>query len=187
MSMIEHTMEGVDSALQGLNAEMDAAELHGHLVGLLCTQGTVDADDWLRRVVPEAEDEPGGAVDILRGIFAHTVRQVADPLLDFHLLLADEAAPLEQRVLSLGEWCQGFLLGLSEGGAEQLDDLPEDSAEIVRDMVEIAGAGSYLLEDGEEDENAYMELVEYVRTGVLLVSEELNPSRSPPRPSTTYH
>jgi hypothetical protein len=54
-------------------------------------------------------------------------------------------------------------------------------------MVEIARAGSYELDGGEEDEQSYQQLLEYVRTGVLLLNEELHPTKAPPRDDVTLH
>jgi uncharacterized protein YgfB (UPF0149 family) len=76
---------------------------------------------------------------------------------------------------------------MSEGGMKDLAALPADSSEVMRDLVEIARAGGYDLEEGEEDEVAYNELLEYVRTGVLLINEELNPTQAPPQDNVTLH
>ncbi len=70
---------------------------------------------------------------------------------------------------------------------KDLASLPADSGEVMRDLVEIARASSYDLSGGEEDEASYNELLEYVRTGVLLINEELNPTQAPPQGNTTLH
>jgi uncharacterized protein YgfB (UPF0149 family) len=76
---------------------------------------------------------------------------------------------------------------MSAGGIQDIEKLPGDSGEIVRDFVDISRADTYELEGGEEDEVAYNELLEYVRTGVLLLNEELHPSKAPPRDDVTLH
>lgn len=58
--------------------------------------------------------------------------------------------------------------------------LPEDTAELIRDMVEIARAGHDLGDDSDADEDSYMQVFEYVRMGVLLINEELQPSHKAP-------
>ena len=70
---------------------------------------------------------------------------------------------------------------------KDLASLPADSGEVMRDLVEIARAGSYDLSGGEEDEASYNELLEYVRTGELLINEELNPTQAPPQDNVTLH
>ena len=49
------------------------------------------------------------------------------------------------------------------------------TAELIRDLVEIARAGHDVSQEDENDEESYMQLYEYVRMGVLLINEELQP------------
>lgn len=178
-------IEQLNRALEGLGRDLEAVELHGVLAGMLSANPALKEGEWLDFVAGGREEGEGEAV--LAALYTETVRQLGSAVLDFHPLLPDEDAALEERVESLGEWVQGYLLGLAEGGAKDLDKMPADSAEIVRDFVEIAGAGGYELGEEEEDEQAFSELLEFVRTGVLLVNEELNPTKAPPRGDTTLH
>ncbi|TNF37573.1 MAG: YecA family protein, partial [Gammaproteobacteria bacterium] len=86
-----------------------------------------------------------------------------------------DEADLIERTEALAEWCQGFTYGLVAGGLKQQAELPVDSAEIIRDLTEIARAGLDEELQDEADEDAYMQLHEYVRMGVLLINEELQP------------
>jgi uncharacterized protein YgfB (UPF0149 family) len=103
---------------------------------------------------------------------------------EFRLLLLDDDDALPERVETLAAWCQGFIYGLAAGGIKQDTELPEDTAELLRDMVEISRAGQEtddaLAEESEEDDDevAYMEIEEYVRMGTLLIYEELQPLQS---------
>ncbi len=83
---------------------------------------------------------------------------------------------LEDRVDAMQEWTQGFLLGISLAGLEKFDGLPDDSKELIDDFIEISKADQFDVEDKEESEDAYMQVVEYLRMGVLLIAEELQPS-----------
>jgi uncharacterized protein YgfB (UPF0149 family) len=58
--------------------------------------------------------------------------------------------------------------------------LPGEVGEIVRDFSEITRVGVDSGQSVESNENAYAELVEFVRVGVQLVFEELGPLRSQP-------
>jgi len=103
---------------------------------------------------------------------------------DFKLLLMDDDDPLSERVETLAAWCQGFIYGLAAGGIKEGSELPEDTAELLKDMIEISRAGNDVDDTGVEesddndDEEAYMEIEEYVRMGVLLIYEELQPLQS---------
>jgi uncharacterized protein YgfB (UPF0149 family) len=121
-----------------------------------------------------------------------SVEQMNDIEADFELMLPDDDEPLEMRIEALGAWCQGFVYGLAVGGIKEDTELPEDSKELITDILEISRAG-YVADNeaelatdegnSEEDEVAFMEVSEYVRMGVLLIYEELQPLQS----SQTVH
>jgi len=180
----------LEAALEQLRSVMPPSECHGVVSGLLCADNHFSRDAWLARFREEAPAEGAAvreALELLGLLFDRTGAQLADPLLEFTPLLAEEDAPLEQRLEALGAWCQGFLFGLAAGGVREMERLPDESAEAVRDLVEISGVHRYEADDAEEDEQAYMELVEFVRTAVLLINEELNPVKAPPRDGVTRH
>ncbi|MBK1672595.1 YecA family protein [Ectothiorhodospira shaposhnikovii] len=174
--------QALQDALRGAGAAADAAEVHGTLCGMLSANLGSGEMRWLQEIFPEAgETLPAGeARRLLDEVFAETRTQLADALLGFQMLLPDEDDALTARVDALGHWCQGFLYGLAVAGVTDPSRLPADSAEILKDFSDIAGAG-FEVEDDEASETAYVEILEYVRVGVLLVSEELQPLKGPSR------
>jgi len=189
--------QAISHALDKLDTEVMPSEVHGTLCGLLCANTGADAKIWQQALWP---NQPGGdllaaeANEIFETCHHIARQQLNDPTCEFQMLLPDDDDSLDQRVHALGDWCQGYLIGLSLGGIKDFAPLPEDAREIAKDMLEIARAGtSYDLEGNEEDEHAYAELVEYLRVGVLLINEELQPTQAPPIPSaetdpdTTIH
>lgn len=181
----------VDAALRRLDAEMSVAECHGVLTGWLCAANGLTREQWLGHVAPElsaGDVLAQEAAATLEGLRQAVVAQLNDTLLDFQPLLPTDEQPLAERVEALGEWCQGFLLGMSLGGLKDVAKMPGDSGEALHDLVQLSRAASYDVGEDEEDEDAYTELLEYVRTAVLLVNEELNPTRAAPRMDpTTLH
>ena len=166
----------VSDAVQHLNQDFDASELHGQLCGLLCTVSEVDMTTWLSPCFPEAgemERWPVNTVDLLHDVLSVTENQIKSPDFEFILLLPDDEASIDSKVESLGLWCQGFLLGISHGGVTDIKTLPGDVPELVEDMVNIGRIGSYELTSENEDEASYEELMEYVRVGVQLFREEM--------------
>jgi yecA family protein len=187
---VSDLMARVDKALEQFDQEMLSSECHGWLVGLICARGDFGWKEWSAMLVQAVNSDDllaREALSVLEGLYEETQKQLCDSSLDFHPLLPDDETDIEERIRALGEWCQGFLYGLSEGGIKELDKLPEDSAEVIQDLVEIGSAEGYELEGSDEDEASYAELLEYVRTGVLLVNEEMNPSQAPPQEDVTYH
>lgn len=188
------------SQLEGLLFDVDAmlgaTESHGALCGMLCAQGATDAAQWMLQVLGEHEETSNAlqqAGKLLIQIHQLSVEQMNDSNVDFDLMLPDDDEPLESRVEALGVWCQGFVFGLSVGGVKEDTDLPEDSKELIKDILEISRAGyiadneaelnAMAEDDSDDDEVAFMEVTEYVRMGTLLIYEELQPVQS----SQTVH
>jgi uncharacterized protein len=174
----------VDSALRRVDATMGASEAHGALCGMLCARGTIELSVWMDHVA--GEQRPGNEylhelVGQLSLLHQCTLEQMNDSLAEFSLLLPDDEESLSERVMSLAAWCQGFVYGLAAGGIHQDSELPSDSHELLRDMIEISRAvhdedsADEDESDSEEDEVAYTEIMEYVRAGTLLIYEELQP------------
>jgi uncharacterized protein len=172
------------SALHKLDTEVGPSEVHGTLCGLLCANTSAEMGIWKQALWPNQASGDllaAEADEIFQQTHDVTRQQLNDPACEFEMLLPDDDDSLIQRVNALGDWSQGYLIGLSLGGITDFAPLPEDAREIAKDLLEIARAGtSYDLEGSEEDESAYAELVEYLRVGVLLINEELQPTQAAP-------
>ena len=90
-------------------------------------------------------------------------------------MLPDDDSSLSARTQALAGWCQGFAYGLATGGLKQDTKLPKDTAELIQDMVQIAQIDPVETDEEEADEDDFMHIYEYVRMGVLLINEELQP------------
>ena len=174
----------LDQILGRAEASAGAAEVHGLLCGLLCAAGRLDEGQWAGQLFVETDtrsvaQQQGRAA--VQSLAAWTQDAMNDPVLSMDLLLPAEGQPLFERTAALAEWCQGYLLGLAAGGLAQDAALPEDVAELIRDFTEISRVGFDVEEGDEDDEVAFSEVVEYVRVGVLLINDELQPLKAPPR------
>lgn len=189
ISQLDELLITVDSAL-------GASESHGALCGMLCAQGSIEVSTWMLQVLGEHDESSPALRDVgqkLLKIHQISVAQMNDNDIEFELMLPDDNENLEDRVEALGTWCQGFVYGLALGGIKEDTELPDDSKELIRDIIEISRAGYVVDEEAEqavadennseEDEVAFMEVSEYVRMGILLVYEELQPLQS----SQTVH
>lgn len=174
----------LDDCLAALNADVNAAETHGSLCGVLCAVGEINDDDWLKMAIGDGGGElvvPSMAEKkILLDVAKKTLADLNDGSLSFQLILPDDEANLEDQVMALGDWCRGFMFGLSHGGIQELHKLPGDASEVVADFLEISQIGVDGM-DPEEAEEQLIELSEYVRVGVVLVNEELQPLKEAPK------
>lgn len=178
----------LQTALEKSDADMTAAESHGCLCGMACASGKPVLEDWLKEIYSEFDLNNllvREASQLLVGLYESARQQLNDAEAGFELFLPSDEDNLLDRTEALAEWCQGFTYGLAAGGLKQQAELPADSAEIIRDMTEIARVGLDEEAQDEADEDAYMQLHEYVRMGVLLINEELHPMKQ--QPSETLH
>lgn len=177
--------------LDGAHALTEVPEAHGTLAGALCAGDAFGPAEWFGEVFPEGR--PGVAEAGMRDLYRATREALAAGQLQFEPLLPDDDAPLAERAQALGEFCQGFLYGLGTSALPDPESLPEQVAEIVRDLGAITRVGTDPEESEEDNEQAYAELVEFVRVGVQLLFDELAPYRGPDRrsaadgPSTSLH
>ena len=186
MSQFPEIVE-LEELLYRIDAAMGAADAHGALCGMLCARGTIELSEWIDHVIGEQEQGNELLHDVvhkLSELHQSTLEMMNDATGDFKLLLMDDEDPLTERVETLAAWWQGFIYGLAAGGIKEGSELPEDTAELLKDMIEISRAGHDVDDTGVEesddndDEEAYMEIEEYVRMGVLLIYEELQPLQS---------
>jgi len=113
---------------------------------------------------------------MLSTLFETTYRQLADRQSEFVPLLPDEQDSTADRTAALARWCEGFLHGLvsSEHGDVLKEQLSADPlADIIKDMLQITRATVDEECDEQTNENAYAELVEYLRVAAQLTFEEL--------------
>ncbi len=177
---------------------LDAAELaecHGVLCGLICRNGAISHAEFMAQLVTlQLVVEPDQALgELFAEAHDSTLQQLADMEMGFNLWLPDDDQPLYERTDSLAQWCTGILAGLGLGG--ELPALSEEATEALNDIRHIAKAAypqagmteaereeamqldaeaEENQDEGEEsDENAFMEIVEYVRVVTLMLCEEM--------------
>lgn len=175
--MMQVTFREIASVLESAGSQVVAAEGHGCLCGALCVSPTYTLERWLDElVVIDSDENPGTQVpqDAALGLlFADTQRALRGDEMEFEPLLPDDDEPLERRALALSQWCQGFLYGFGTGNPIRNEDLNAQVNEILRDLSHIAAAAVDVGAAGEDEEEAYAEVVEYLRVGVQLVHDEL--------------
>ena len=175
-------------ALSHLGFTQDAAEYHGALCGALCVKQPAEIDP-LRLLESHSKGDDGAAAAAqalhrLRGESAHAF---TDSELGFEPLLPDDQEDLQLRVRALSAWCEGFLFGLASGKPLAMKQCSAEFKEIVNDFTEFTRAGLGDDEDAELEENAYAELVEYIRVGAQLIYLELHEHASDAARASTVH
>ena len=178
-AMLQVTFAEVVRVLEGLGSSVPAAEAHGCLVGALCTTQHYPMERWLEEIIPDEDRRvDDDSQQALRLLYADTLNALRGEQMDFEVLLPGDELPLAARAGGLSQWCQGFLYGFGTGETPKQEDLPANVNEILNDLTHI-GRASVEIEgdaDNESEEEAYAEVVEYVRVGVQLIHDELIPA-----------
>jgi yecA family protein len=175
----------LEDALRRCGAVWDASQAHGLLAGRLATAGADAGFEWLSQVLEgtDANNALRGECEaLLRTLFEATYRQLSERQSEFEPLLPDDGDATSARAAALGHWCEGFLHGLvsaKHGDALKERLAADPMADIIRDMLEITRAAADDDGDGESEESAYTELVEYLRVAAQLTYEELAEFRTP--------
>ena len=170
----------LDAVILRLQLGTDASELHGSLCGYLAGGGSLRGTSVLAALHLDAEVETPEAADValLRQLARQSETELADPELGFEPLLPEDDRPLAERAEALVEWCRGFLGGFGLAGAPAHAKLSEEAQEILRDLGTIAGS-AFDFHNEEEDEDALIEVQEFVRVGAMLLHTECTAGSDP--------
>jgi hypothetical protein len=166
-----------EDVLATAGSHADAAEAHGSLCGALCSMSPYKMQDWVNEILPDGAALSDEAAAMIEKVFTATATSFGEQGMEFEPLLPDDEQPLNGRANALALWCTGFLYGLGTGHISDLEALNGDVGEIVRDFTEISRATGDDAEADESNEQAYAELVEFIRVAAQVVFEELLPLR----------
>lgn len=169
-------------SLSRADATPTAAEVHGLLCGMVSVRAETGLSSWQQQVIGDDVDLKGNvlaqecAAD-LEQLYDATMAQFSDSDLGFEMLLPDESRTLSERIAGLVEWCQGLLMGISIGGVQNISVLPDPVQEFLNDVIEVSKLHPDDAEGGgEEQEEDFIEISEYVRLGIIMMREELEPA-----------
>jgi yecA family protein len=170
VSTLTHAQLG--EMLARLQLGVGASDLHGSLTGYVCGGGSAGANGWLDALELKPERYADFS-DALTQLYADCVAWFDDPQEQFEPLLPGTDAAIKTRADALVEWCRGFLGGIGLADIRSRQELSADANEILGDLSTIA-ASHFEYADAEEDETALVEVIEFIRVGVLLLHAELH-------------
>jgi len=174
---VEH--DELDAALRQCGATWNASQAHGFLCSRIAVHGAKARDEWLDQLTAGAGKDnavPRNCAAVLEALFTITWRQLDERQSQFVPLLPQDALPAAERADALAHWCEGFLHGLVSGPhpeALRMQLATEPLSDIIKDMLELTRATAEDDIDDENNEEAYAELVEYIRVAAQLAFEEL--------------
>jgi len=178
----------VQAILTSESVEAHAAEIHGVLTGLISAGFEFENNDYIAMVndmLNNAEGLPVKVKSLIKDIYSDIWQKILDDSYSFQLMLPDDDDSIVERGHALGQWVQGFNLGF---GLQQTKTAvySEDVKEVLSDFGEIANLSDEM-EEGEDTEQAYFEIAEYVRISALLCFTELGAPPAQQDKEATLH
>lgn len=177
----------LDEVTSRLRLATGASELHGSLCGYLAGGGRLGDTPLLAILQLDGEEEAPSPQDLglLDRLAKQSEAELADPELGFEPLLPADDRPLSERAEALVDWCRGFLGGVGLAGAGTHAKLSEEAQEILRDLSAIAASSLEFGQEGE-DEDALIEVHEFVRMAAMLLHAECAGGRNRPAGGTVH-
>ena len=159
------------------------SELHGLLVGVLATGQRLDTDAWIELIqehmaLAQVSDS---AQNQFVNLYRVNLAALESTMLEFQLLLPDDESSMAERAEALGIWCHGFLSGFSLANAVVINQASEDVKELINDLAQISEI-EFDIEDSEESEMNFFEVVEFVKIAAMTVFADCNQAgdKAPP-------
>ena len=164
------TFSKLVKALGKTNLKLHPSQVHGLICGFICGSAKAPTD-W-EELVTGGKESPTTHT-VLQELYDSSAQQLDEFMFEFHLLLPSDSEELPRRAESLTLWCQGLLTGLKLAQVQIVGREPGETTESINDIIEIAKMDYEEVVASEEDETAYIELIEYVRLAVVLIYQNL--------------
>lgn len=189
-------IDAVAGELTRLRFPTHPAGAHGVLCGMLSAGGEADFAVWLASLAAEQGERLPVDPDEMARLEEHSplgqlywasAEQLEDPEYQFDLLLPDDDRSIAERCEALAAWCSGFLYGLGSAGLADVEQASPEVREVLEDVVEISRFSVEDVQGGEEEEQAFMELEQYLRVAALLVWAEFRRRGPSGEPAPNLH
>ncbi len=164
--------------------------IQGMLIGLLCGDNEVQEAVWIKKLIEEANIKSlkESFLKGLHELYLETNKGLNGSGFELELCLPDDSESVVYRATMIGQLCEGVLYGLGLIGCLQdaENEIAPEVRELINDFSDIAsidvdGLGKSVA-DGETEESDLMQLVEFVKIGVMTINESLNPVEGTPIP-----
>ena len=167
--------DDIDALVMRLRLSTEASELHGSLCGYLAGGGALAGGEVLSALQLDGDvgSPPAEDLAVLDRLAHQSESELIDSELGFEPLLPEDDRPLAERAEAMVDWCRGFLGGFGLAGAPAHAKLSDEAQEILHDLGAVA-TSSFDLGEESEDEDALIDVHEFVRMAAMLLFAECN-------------
>lgn len=175
--------QALSRQVEAAGLEYTLAETHGIACGILCSMTANFPVLWQDAMFADADVNDllvGEALEAMDQLVEHTRGQLNSGELALSLMLPADDEPVALRATAVRDWSQGFLYGFGLAGKQADSLFSEDAGEALRDLVEISRMDTDQFEDVEQDEDALIQLSEYLWVAALLIRQDMQSSKDEP-------
>lgn len=172
----------LEQQLTSQKSPLNVSEIQGCLVGFCCGGLTQESTEWLghlRQMISEEKALPESMIVNLKQLQQLICQQLKGDLFDLKLFILDDAADQSKRLISVVNWCEGWLLGfgLSHGDRKLSAEAREGLADI-RDISQVETTTED--ENDDEFEKELFAVTSHIKVIVEMIFLELNPPQESP-------
>ncbi|MBK2093324.1 UPF0149 family protein [Francisella philomiragia] len=168
--------EDVAEALKVMQALTTASEAHGLLCALFSFGAEVKFTAWsdslMTKPIEEGDLIAASALQTMKKLYDYTQSQFDEKGLSFDLFLPEDDEPLSYKAKALTYWIRGFLSGVGLFGLDYENSKDRETKEAISDLMKISYMDYDALEDNDDCEQDFIELLEYTKVAVLLIDSE---------------
>lgn len=158
------------------------SELHAQASAVLCVNKQTPFDQWLKSISEDYCIEKPDDVNlrhVMSAVFDYAKEQLDKDDYSYQLLLPQEEFTLQERLEILSDWVSTFLSALGTAGFVS-ENLSPECKEFINDLDKIARIDN-TIEGLEGEELDFIEITEYIRSGIMILYVELNQTKSDPK------
>ena len=162
--------------LQDNNIIASPSELHGHASGMIVVNRDVEVEEWIDLIIADYSFEGGDKgklVPVLGALFDYAKDKLKADNYTFNPLLPSDDNELSFRLEALSTWCAAFLTGMAFGGLKSDANMNKEVNEFILDLEKISTVDTFA-GDTQGEEADFVELVEYVKAGAILLYSEFD-------------
>ena len=168
--------EEASEALFHAGHTLNPSTLHGAMVGLLGAGFSPQSEQHFTATIAALEkalavEFTGELVDFIGRLSLSTLSAIVDADYTFQPLLPPDDETMEDRLLSISAWTQGFLSGFTQGitiREAASDPIPTLTAEALKDMAAIAQVDTDEA-SSEDAERQLDDIIEYIRFAAINI------------------
>ena len=167
----------VAKSLASLSCQQSPAEIHAFLVAMLSVGVGLNEQAWLNSIISHdsriTATVMGRAKKVLGSLFSHVSEELREDVYNIELLLPSDEADIALRIEALAQWASAYITAVNLIGVDLQTQENQELVEALADMTNIACLSPQQEETGnQDDEKAFVQLVEYVRVCVMMLHTE---------------